>query len=126
LGVIFVGTNAEGRIDFVAPFLFTLTVAVFAREAGFLSKLLRKAAHLGTISYSIYLNQIAVAILFGAYVEGPLNINNEWLSAACYLAILILYSHITYVLVEQPARVWGRGLVRPRAMPAEVKPAAVS
>ena len=106
--IIFGGTEANGNIDFAAPFVFAMTVAVFAREEGIISNLLSKVSHLGTISYSIYLNQVTVLILFTAYIRQVFGIQNEGLALALYLMILVVYSDLTYRYVEEPSRKWGR------------------
>jgi peptidoglycan/LPS O-acetylase OafA/YrhL len=122
LAMIFIWASANGQIDFVAPFVFMLAVPVFAREEGVVSRLLSKASYLGTISYSIYLNQITVAMLFLAYVGRRFAIESELVSLALYLAVLTIYSHFTYLYVEQTSKKWGRRILAARRGPVAVYP----
>ncbi len=94
-------------------------IFVLANEWGYVSRLLtvRPLVRLGDISYGVYVlhlpllhfvanNQMAVACLPG------------WQISAVYWAVLLILSHWTHVVIEQPARKWIVGLW-PKTAPSE-------
>ena len=107
--LLMVRSSLRNGLDFCAPFAFTLTVVVFAMERGLISKTLKKFRYLGTISYSIYLNQVAVMLLAWVLFKKPSVPSLPLL--VVYLSILLVYSHLTYKYLEKPARIKGRQLV---------------
>jgi peptidoglycan/LPS O-acetylase OafA/YrhL len=105
--VLFFRPSSTRLWDFAAVPVFVLLVYVFAFETGVFSRVLSGLRWLGTISYSVYLNQLAVLIVVetaGHLVAAP-----RWLVAAVYLVGLLIWSAITYRWVEEPARRWLRG-----------------
>jgi peptidoglycan/LPS O-acetylase OafA/YrhL len=108
MAVVFFRSGKFSQIDFFAPFVFMLVVPVFSIEAGFLSKPLKWFSYLGTISYSIYLNQVAVLLV----TESILNKFDTPLAPTTALTIfllnLIIYSHFTYIYIEKPLRTKSR------------------
>lgn len=114
--ILFARKEIYSGIDFVAPYFFMLVVIVFSFERGRLSKLLKTFSYLGTISYSVYLNQITVLIL-SEYLA------HKWREPgivffAEYIIFLLIYSHYTYRFIERPLRIKGRNLFA-RRNPAE-------
>jgi len=124
-----------GALTLAAPFLFTAAVLVFAREAGWISRLLctKPMLVLGTLSYSIYLVHVFVeariidiAALLASKTGLPLaHLDRSSgslvkllgppgspfiadLMAIAVLAAIVLVSWISYRLVEQPFRRWSR------------------
>lgn len=98
--------QSTSNLDFFAPYLFLFMVPLFALEQGLLSRLLRYFRHLGTISYSLYLNQFTVLFTVN-YLVADWHINSKhplWV----FLAVLIAYSALTYRFIERPARRAGR------------------
>ncbi len=103
-GVLFARSGKTSALDFVAPFLFMAVVFVFALEQGWLSTHMQRLAHLGKISYSIYLNQFVLLMVFrSVWPDG-----GGRLMLLGYLAVLLVYSHATFYWVEQPARIYLR------------------
>ncbi len=103
-GVLFARPDKTSALDFLAPFLFMAVVFVFALEQGWLSTQLRRLAPLGKISYSIYLNQFVLLMVFRSFwPEG-----GGRLMLLAYLGVLLAYSLATFYWVEQPARLYLR------------------
>lgn len=105
-GVVFLREGKHSILDFVAPFMFSWLIIVFALDKGWFAKVIGKIKYFGTLSYSIYLNQMAVLLLL------ELLLPIEWLEGGfhllVYMTILILYSHFTYQWVEKTSRNWWR------------------
>lgn len=92
------------KTDFLAPIIFFGLVFVYSFDQGLLAWLFRKSAlgFLGTISYSVYLNQWWVFELGRAL---DLDMHSLTIEAfATTWAILLPASIATYYLVEQPGR----------------------
>lgn len=100
--VIFAREEKVSSLDFFAPFVFIILVVSFADESGFLSRRLRRLAYLGTISYSIYLNQIIVGHLVWRFV--PALRDTFYFRLTVFLVVLLVVSHFTYMFVEKPMR----------------------
>lgn len=106
--VVFARKGNQSSLDFAAPFIFMFVVVIFSFEQGRISKFLRMFSYLGTISYSIYLNQITI-LLLSVYLA------NEWRASGTllfieYILVLLVYSHFTYRFIERPLRIKGREL----------------
>ncbi len=104
-GVIFVMFAREGKLselDFLAPFAFMLVVAVYADESGPISRGLKGLRYLGTISYSLYLNQIIVNTLVWQWFPSLRDLFYPQL--AVFLLALLVVSHFTYFFIERPLR----------------------
>ena len=108
--VLFVIHAGDKDLQFAGPFLFAMTVFVFAFEAGLLSAVLKSAPclFLGRISYSIYMVHALVLTLLKAAVP-----HLHWLDAlpdgakkACltpiFLAAVVAISAVTYRVIELP------------------------
>ncbi|MCB0480633.1 MAG: acyltransferase [Flavobacteriales bacterium] len=95
-------SEKHSELDFLAPFLFFLLVFVFARDAGIVSKGLAIFPRLGAISYSVYLNQMLVLMVLEPLF--PAELNEGYIHFLVYVVILILYSELTYRMVETPMR----------------------
>ncbi len=83
------------------PYVALLMVAIFAFERGWVSRVLRRLAYLGDISYSVYLNHLAVLMVFR-----HLALQYGWPKAQVLgmtLAVVLVYSHFTYRYLEIPA-----------------------
>lgn len=104
--VMFARSGKVSELDFIAPFVFMLLVVSFANESGFLTKWLSKLHYLGTISYSLYLNQIIIGSLIWYWL--PSLHNSFYSRLAVFLTVLVLVSHFTYRFVERPLRNYGR------------------
>jgi peptidoglycan/LPS O-acetylase OafA/YrhL len=90
-------------IDFLAPLVFSATIFVFSFEQGLVSKFLRPARYIGQISYSIYLNHIAV-IMMMAYFTQTYNLSFEVFFYST-IALVLGYSHLTYCYIEKPMQI---------------------
>ncbi len=108
LFVVFVRPSGTKGMDMFAPLAFMLLVTIFAFESGFVSRIISKLKHLGTISYSIYLNQNMILMIFLSY-------SGEYYSSAAkgfvFISILLAYSVLTYFFIEEPLRKKGKTLV---------------
>lgn len=100
--VLFARDGKLSEMDFLAPFAFMLLVLTFADESGFFSQKMRKLSYLGTISYSIYLNQIIVEMMVWHWV--PSLRDQFYTRLFVFLAILLITSHFTFRYIEQPLR----------------------
>lgn len=107
--ILFGRTGKHSGIDIFSPFLFMVVVVIFSYELGWLSKSLKKLKYLGTISYSIYLNQFTVIMVL-RYILYNLN-TPPLLFLAIYILILLPYSHFTYKYIEKPLRSRGKHLI---------------
>lgn len=108
VALILARNKPTSTADFFAPFDFLLVVALFALEQGGLAWLASCLSYLGKISYSIYLNQIAILTVAHVAakaidIQGPMVL-------ATYIGALLAFSALTYHLVEVPARRGIRGL----------------
>jgi peptidoglycan/LPS O-acetylase OafA/YrhL len=107
--VIFARKGMTSEMDFIAPFMFMFAVTVFAFETGFLSRYLRFGKYLGTISYSVYLNQITVLMLVHYTLDKyglPLIV-----IVFVHLSTLLVVSHFTYQYIEKPLQKRCRNLL---------------
>lgn len=117
---------AAGAIPILAPLLFAATVVLFAAEQGMVSRLLklRPFVMLGTLSYSIYMvhsfvlaRSLDVLAVGGTLLHHPLVETRFGTSGTLktlifapdlmtfvVLAIVVLFSAITYRWIEAPAR----------------------
>jgi peptidoglycan/LPS O-acetylase OafA/YrhL len=126
--VITLGQVFGGKFSHLVYPIFGLVVAVFAQQAGLLSRLLRTKPMLvlGALSYSIYMMHHFIQdrlmdLLW--FIGGPLvpqptgRIVLSGPAWACdalvvvELAIVIAVASITYRYVEVPARLWSRKFV---------------
>lgn len=90
-------------LELFAPFVFAALVLLFSLQQGLLSHLAAKLKWLGTISYSIYLNHLIVLMLVDTYLGGRLGVEHASLTPV-YLALLLLYSRLTYSCIEVPGK----------------------
>lgn len=95
--------------DLLAPFVFMASTIVFACEGGVISELMCKFSGLGTISYSMYLNQATVLLCLHPVweiLDVPMIVG-----LSVYLVLLVAYSYATHRLIERPARQRGLAVV---------------
>lgn len=102
--------------DFLAPFVFAAMIPIFAMEQGALSRVFGKLSWLGEISYSVYLNHLALLFLARAFLTDL----NSVTFTAVYVAAVLIYSRLTFVYVEGPAR---RAIRKWADRPGTVQPA---
>jgi len=99
---------------YLASPIFAFAIGVFAHERGAISRLMLalRLEFLGSISYSIYLNHIAVLIvsekalallLAAAHLPRPGTLSSVGF-CGLYLAAVIVYSWLTYRAVERPGQ----------------------
>lgn len=91
---------AKGEI--LAPFFFFVIVTVFSFELGYISSALKRLQYIGTISYSIYLNQLTVIMVINTILS-EVEMKKMWILFP-FLLILMVYSHFTYKYIEKPFR----------------------
>lgn len=133
LVVAFVSFLPGGIGNFAGPFLFAVTVLVFATGGGSASRLLttRPLVLLGTISYSIYMVHMFVQQRMGSVLKrigsdlgialpdagagtttGATNISAPPLVGDLLMLIMIvavlIAATLTYNLIERPGREWAR------------------
>ena len=103
--------SAHGPLTLFAPILFVVTVLVFAREGGLISRLLKLHVFrfVGKLSYSIYMAQFVLlsqlSPLLGrlARFGGP-----DILVPLVFLGALIGLAWLSWRFVEDPGRKWSR------------------
>jgi peptidoglycan/LPS O-acetylase OafA/YrhL len=100
--VAFVFLGPFKLTDFAAPWLFALVVVCFASQHGAVSQGVSWLRFLGTISYSVYLNQ--EMILMTLVKTGLMKTASKELALAFYWGALFPYSCLTYYLLEEPCR----------------------
>lgn len=135
LAVLVIWVSGQGPLAFAAPPVFAAVIVVFAREAGPLSRLLRRRPFVafGAWSYSVYLvHLLLLAILVSALrrLEGlpfrdanhdyvPLMIHDRYFMdglAVLAVAATLAVSGLTYRWIERPARDYFNGLARRLAL----------
>jgi peptidoglycan/LPS O-acetylase OafA/YrhL len=127
----------SGALTLLAPFLFSITVFVFAMEQGVISRLLKRPVFLllGLLSYSIYMNHmfikrklfvkgiLVVERLFHVSLITMVN-GDEWVGTSpwqgdlfslAYIVIVVAASYVTFNAIEEPCRMWFRSLARSRS-----------
>jgi peptidoglycan/LPS O-acetylase OafA/YrhL len=109
LVIVFGRSGKFSATDVFSPFVFMFVVAVFTFESGYLSNHLKKYKYLGEISYSIYLNQITVLLLVH-HVLDIFELRGVFV-LSIYMALLVVYSHLTYLYIEKPLRRKGRDII---------------
>ena len=134
--VLFVAGAGDEQASIAAPFVFALSIYLFAHEGGAVSRLLKGRAFLwlGTLSYSIYMVHMfvqgrlynLVALVdrkFGFGWIGPIHHHGENVPGfgpdsqlfalsvtAVMLALTICAAYFTWRFVEMPALKWFRRL----------------
>lgn len=101
-GLLYPRDSNTHALDIFAPLIFACAVLVVALGRSGSARFLAKLKWLGTISYSVYLNQLFILLLVGAainklgYSPAPL--------APLYIIILLAFSSITYRYIELPGK----------------------
>ena len=117
------------KLELLAPFFFMLMVPVYAWERGALTRFLGRYSYLGVISFSIYLNHIAMQIFFNDPIMTSWMVpdsftgltRENWIMAWILLGTVVL-SHFTYQYVERPAqRLMLRTLLPGKPKPVQAK-----
>ena len=107
----FVSVAGRTLLSIAAPYVFALTIYIFAFESGVVSKFLqlRHMIFLGTVSYSIYMMQAFIASVLGhvaKHVQGAKLVESErWLGDLyyfCYLGVVLFVSYFTFRWIEAP------------------------
>jgi peptidoglycan/LPS O-acetylase OafA/YrhL len=134
----FVSYFNAGVFNLLAPIVFAVTVLVFARESGLISKVLltKPLLYLGTISYSIYLTHLTIQaslyalaryahMQFGwtelTKLEIPgsrdftYSFAENFALVALMFVLTIIMSSLTYRYIERPSRAWFRNFAAARA-----------
>lgn len=100
--------------DLVVVAVFALLTLSLAHNKGLVKAILdtRPLQYIGQISYSIYLVHGVVFSAFWflmpwarAHIGSP-TAAGRWAYAAAFLAIVVAVSHLTYLAIERPARLW--------------------
>ena len=127
-GVAFFVTT--GALQFLAPLVFGLAVAIFAGSTGAIAKGLstKIPAKLGEWSYSIYMTHtVFVAIIWAVGPRLGLGRNGPHLTAdplvelaifAAYIAAVIGVSVVSYTFFEAPVRDWFNRLAKGKRIAA--------
>jgi peptidoglycan/LPS O-acetylase OafA/YrhL len=94
--------------SFIFVATLSIIIIVFANGRGFISKILKNKllVYLGTISYSIYLVHF---VLFYVVRDNLKLFPNEGVALIIFLALVILFSHLSYEFVEKPSIKYFRG-----------------
>jgi peptidoglycan/LPS O-acetylase OafA/YrhL len=98
--LLFAIVEKYSRLDMAAPFIFMFIVAIFSFEQGHLSKFLRRYHVLGDISYSVYLNQVTLLMIY-EYTLPKLG-RPLWTISIIHIVTLLVYSRFTYNYLEKP------------------------
>ena len=121
--LILVPRPGLGWVDFLAPPLFFATVVLFSEGDNRDSRILRYAAYLGEISYSIYLVHYPV-LQFMRFVREVLK-HKHWdagfgqlfadpvMSLIPFLVAVLLVSHFIYRWFEVPSKRWVKRSLSP-------------
>ncbi len=148
---LFVARAGTSIWTMTGPLLYGLTVALFSREAGFVSAALRRPSleRLGAWSYSIYMIHYSVVTLLKTIVEfsekrwgmdmtsplpgipepGLISFGDHWLMdgvSVAYVGVVIFFAWLTYRHVEQPARRYVNSLTNPPITPPPSQAPATS
>lgn len=132
IALVFVATAKETIFVYLTPFVFFMTVYVFAYERGIVSTVLQNKIFvlLGTLSYSIYMvHTFVFGKIFnigGRFIEKMTSFDvfifiddkerlgvEKWhgdLLSLSYIIIVIIGSYITYRTIEEPFRKYFRKL----------------
>ena len=144
----FVSAAGTSAWSFLAPFVFSVAVLVFAVEGGAVSRLFRVPLlkWLGKLSYSIYLTHYIFVLLLPSVFKRLLHqdlwtpmplANGQYVLAygrdnfegtlfyAVVLAVTLAFSAFTYRWVETPGREWTRRWVD-RQTPRRTAPSAAA
>lgn len=123
--VIVTMATVSGAISLVVIPLFVLLVALLLRDRGAIARLLmtKPIQYLGEISYSVYMVHAfiivclimilkrMVPVAYSATMQRDLVTINPWIGDALVFAVVVsvvLLASRTYVLIEQPGRLFGR------------------
>jgi len=112
-----------------------LTVAVFRLDRGPVSRILmsRPIQFLGRISYSIYMVHFFIWLVYSIVLKRVFRLDlaeaansmSPWIGdalVALQVAMVIATSAVTFALIEEPARRYGRRFLSARARGREVQP----
>lgn len=101
VGGLLWGHTAGGQgMNVFVPYVALVMVAIFAFEQGALSRVLRKLAYLGEISYSVYLNHLVVLMLVRHWaLQHPLP---KVAILGLTVGMVLVYSHFTHRYLEIP------------------------
>jgi peptidoglycan/LPS O-acetylase OafA/YrhL len=137
--VAFVATAGTSALSFMAPFVFSAAVLIFAAEGGLVSRVFHSRAlkWLGMVSYSIYLTHYFFVLILPTLAKKLLHLDlwtpmplphGQWVMVfgrndvegtlfyAVTLAVTLVASAFTYRWIEVPGRDWTRRwLARPQA-----------
>jgi peptidoglycan/LPS O-acetylase OafA/YrhL len=99
--------------------LVAVTVYLIARYETTASNILSLPlpVRLGAASYSIYMLHEIVPSAFRRLGLQSLDIAVGWVTWTGALVLLVLFSSVSYALIEHPARAWLRALLAPRGVP---------
>lgn len=113
LALLIIPAAIKTPYDFFVPPLFFMMVVLFAFESGKISKSLKGFKYLGTLSYSIYLNQIAVIMAVSAFFRAyDISNNNKIMTV---MLLLFGVSYLTYHYIEYPCKAYlTRKFIPPR------------
>lgn len=130
------GFYGEGKLSFFSPILFGACILIFAKQKGWISKILTTPPFilLGLISYSIYMTHRLLQHItlkgidiilrkFDIEIHTLVNVDGVdkellgmslvqgdfWHVAVLFLVLLV--SGCTYYYIEKPANLWIRGKV---------------
>ncbi|HPF12678.1 MAG TPA: acyltransferase [Planctomycetota bacterium] len=99
---LYIGIWGYPLWEFLAPYFFMFMIALFAMHQGALSQASVRLRYVGVISYSIYLNHIAVMIFINHRVVTSW-LPREWI-IPFGVVILLIFSHFTYKYIERPSQ----------------------
>lgn len=103
LGFLFLSGGTQNTSDFLSlPVLYFLTLACAFDEQGF-AKLIQPVKYLGEISYSMYMNHMAVIVLLTA-MTGELKETRPVMFGVLICTVVVLYSVLTYRWIERDAQ----------------------
>ena len=99
--------------------LVAMTIYLVARYDTPWSRLFSQAipVRLGEVSYSIYLLHEIIPSAFKRLGLMTTDLAVAWVTWVGSLLLLALISHVSYAVIERPARTWIRALLAPRRAP---------
>lgn len=96
--VVLVFSRQVPWLPFFAPLAFFMLILSVAMDTGWVARLFghRLPAHLGKISYSVYLMHAPMLLIFGFVIRAAKAPGQVFLATSAFVATVIIVSHLTF------------------------------